>query len=868
MHAMIATAVGRHRHALRLWRRPASEWAVTQYAAIKATVADHLLVMQVGNFYELYKEDAIAVNARLPLALSKSGMAGFPYHRKDAWIPQLQAIFGSVAVADQCDPGVSPTHSREITRIFTPGTLLPEIDVLEDVPRHLAAITPDNPFDPKRFGLCTYDNVTGQLQFDEKTLTDLLADLPGLDIVELLLVLPDLRDDACRQVSLKGLQPSASVPLSYMLAPLKCLQDAYVMGLPQNWLMKPSKELDLVALPPLQQSAANLVINYLHRCYPKQLPTLLLPQAAQPLTTTLSFGVVNEPAAPLLKPHMVIDADTRESLSLTTPRGKGSLLHAIDRTVTAFGKRELHMRLSNPITDREAIEARLDLVEYFYELPQQVNELQSILRACPDALRCLAKLATSTTVDVIADNLFALMSVSQRISKILKSPLLMPIEDTVGAAQYRACLEDLQSVLKGIPLELYASLKGVEEPHEDFDFPAVGFDPRVETQRQALDLILQRAQAHVDKLGVADLTVTELSDGTLAFSLKPKDANSMKGNLLLVKRGVYTTPELQALSIANGDARRSLAAAQLDSAKAVSQMLIAHSHIFEKASAVLSHLDISAGLARVATYQEYTRPILTNGAEFHVVQGRHAILDALSADDPMKHFRPNDCDLTSHASIVITGPNMGGKSTYLRQNALIAVLAQMGSFVPAQECVVGIVDKLFTRVGAQDNQVEGKSTFLVEMEETANIINNATPRSFVVMDEVGRGTNSIEGLALAVSISRHLAQIGCRCMSVTHHLQLPTLLSDLNGVGLYKFVAERDEQGRILFHHSIQPGIADDAHAIAVATFAGHPPAVTDMARIVLQQLQAQRFGFVDAASVQRAIAQGEAPIALQQTER
>ncbi|EGD83028.1 hypothetical protein PTSG_12056 [Salpingoeca rosetta] len=861
--------------------RWSSSWASTQYSDLKRKVPDHILLMEVGNFYELYLEDAILVNSKLPLALSKKGMAGFPIHRKDAWIPQLQALFSAVAVADQCDPGVSATLKRQIARIYTPGTLLPEIDVEDDSPRHLTAIVADNLFAPAKFGLCVFNNITGQLHFDEMAPADLLTTLPGLDTVELLLINPDLRDDVCRILSKRGIAQSPSVPLTNSLHRLRCFNDTFVMGVPENWLARNTGDLPL-PLSDLQRAAGNVVTNYLRRCYPKGLPTLLLPHQSgtnsqstdanvsaaspQPSSPSSSFDVHVEDDVsalpPIDKEQLVIDADTRESLNLTVPRGKGSLLHVVDNTVSAFGRRELRSRLANPITDRHEIERRLDLVEYFYDNHEHGAALQRLLSACADPLRCLSSLSARATLSNTTVNLAKLAEFCTRVEMIVSSPNLAPDVSSVGGEQLAAALEDLHHFTKAVPRELFESANSSSAESDDDDdaetsvFPAPGFDATVDEQREIVSAILREAQKHAADISL-DARLTEPMEGVLAMQIKPKLAAELKKSVRgfsLLKRGLYDTPRLQSLSLKLGHARRELTDAQMECARRVCGVLIANSHLFEKASRVLAHLDVCAGLARTATLREYVRPTITDGVDFNVVQGRHAILDALTAGDALHHFRPNDCVMDEHKSVIITGPNMGGKSTFLRQNALLVVLAQMGSFVPAEECTIGIVDKLFSRVGAQDNQVEGKSTFLVEMEETSNIVNNATARSFVVMDEVGRGTNSGEGLALAVAISHELAKSGCRSLSVTHHLQLPALCQDLDNVGVYKFVAEKDDDGRILFHHSIKPGIADDAHAIEVAAFAGHPPAVTDMAAIVLRSLQQQNFGHVDAAPIKAAM--------------
>eukprot|EP00055_Hartaetosiga_balthica_P016331 m.102788 g.102788 ORF g.102788 m.102788 type:complete len:879 (+) comp9086_c0_seq1:44-2680(+) len=819
---------------------------IKEYISLKNTVPSHPLVMQVGSFYELYANDAQLAVKKLPLAITQKGMAGFPMHRKDSWIPQFLHHFKSVAIAEQ-QLEVGSTE-RKIVRILTPGTLLPDVDVDEDIPRTVVAITADCPINTSMFGVSTYDNITGRITKETFTLEQLSRELPGREITELLLENPTIR--VCMEASARSLKISNAIPLSLVLVPLKCFKETYVMSVPTEW-----SECDREEDATLANRAFSMLQRYLKRNFPPDGPQMLHKEAEtlervqkSPQTSEEVFHMQNSHLE-----HLTMDADTRAALNLTIPKGEGSLLHVIDYTTTTFGRRELHDRVANPLIDIKEINRRLDLVEFFSNHLDSGSKLHNLLRGCPDALRCLPAIA--------ADRI----TMEKRLQHLLR---LRVFQEKVDAASLT-----LHSILPGcteegvkwayqllVNLDAFKNNDSIRNSGRWYDedtqtFPRPGFsnvvDELVANVLSIETAIVAYANDIESQTNAKTSLVKKDNDFMIRvtkanfsnFSKKVKDAVSVKSSL-------YTTPTLDQLKSNYNRAQRDLDRARMDCAIEICNAHVALSSLYTKTQAALAHLDISIGLAEAAAFKEYVRPFITTGTEFCVMQGIHPILEAAAEDDIDTVLHPNDCDLGPHSTMVITGPNMGGKSTFLRQNALIVVLAQLGSFVPAESCTLGVVDRLFTRVGAQDDQMQGKSTFFVEMEETANILNNATSSSFVVMDEVGRGTNSIEGLSLALAITKHLANTKCRTLSVTHHTQLAQLCEAMDNVAVYKFVAVPDSAGNIVFEHAIHEGIATDAHAIAVAKYAGHKNSVINTARIVLNELHKQGFGHVDLASI------------------
>ena len=560
-----------------------------------------------------------------------------------------------------------------------------------------------------------------------------------------------------------------------------------------------------------------------------------------------SLPFLQRPARRSASAHMLIDAATRESLELTQSASggrAGSLLDCVDRTVTGAGARLLAAELGAPLTDRAAIEARLDLVQHYAEDSIACAELRAALRALPDIGRALGRLAAGRgsprDLGQIRDGLGQARMLRERIGKGEIPPLLRellpafeghgalvdmlsralvpspPIDASQGgfiAEGYDAALDDL----RGQGGEGRRAIAALEARYRD----STGITALKIRHNAVLGYHIEVPARHADRLMTADSGFTHRQ--TLAGVVR------------------FNAPDLHEQAQRVGQAgAHALAAEQAHFEDLTSQVLARREAIAATADA-LARLDVAGALAERAVEGGWCRPHFADHACFEVEGGRHPVVEA-AVGKSGERFVANDCRLSEAARLwLVTGPNMGGKSTFLRQNALIAVLAQAGSFVPAAQAKLGLVDRLFSRVGASDNLARGRSTFMVEMVETAAILAQATPSSFVILDEVGRGTSTYDGLAIAWAVVEAIHERNhCRCLFATHYHELTRLAERLDALSLHH-VRAREWKGDLVLLHEVADGPADRSYGLAVAKLAGLPPPVIARAKEVLGKLEAGR---------------------------
>jgi len=800
---------------------------MAQYLACKAEVPGALLLFRMGDFYELFLEDAIEAAPILDIALTHRGqhlgaplpMCGVPVPQLEAAAARLVAAGHRVAVAEQLeDPaearrrGSKAIVRRAITRILTPGTLTEE-RLLEPgrANRALALFAAG-----EAAGLAWADISTGEFATAGLAPAAVPDELARLRPAELLL--PEDTPPPAPGPRL----PTRALPLHLFDS------EAGAAALRRRFGLS---TLDgLGAFTRAELAAAAALLAHLEETA-RGAPLLLSPPRRH-----LPQGV------------MAIDRASRRSLELVEAAGggrAGSLLEAVDRTLTAAGARLLADELAAPLTDRAEIEARLDVVATLAADSGLRAAVRARLRQAPDLARALGRLASArgrpTDLAAVRDALAAAEAARAALAPAL-------------AAGAPAAVVRLAEALAG-PEGLHAQLARAlaERPPARPGEPgaiAAGFDPALDALRDLAaggraEIAVLEARLRAEA-GVPALRVRH--NGILGYHVEVParhgEALRAAGSGFRHRQTIgavmrFDTEELRGLATRIASAEAEALAAERAHIEALSAEILRAQEALMRVAGALAALDRSAGLAEVAAEGGWVRPRLTEGTEFAVSGGRHPVVEAALARQG-RPFVPNDCRLEDGQRLwLLTGPNMGGKSTFLRQNALIAVLAQAGSFVPARAATIGIVDRLFSRVGASDRLAEGQSTFMVEMVETAAILNGATPRSLVLLDEVGRGTATWDGLALAWAVLEDLHdRLGCRTLFATHYLELSALAAACPRLAPFT-MAVREWKGEIVFLHEIAAGAAAGSFGLEVARLAGIPAPALARARAVLRRLEA-----------------------------
>jgi DNA mismatch repair protein MutS len=779
-----------------------------QYVEIKTANPDCLLFYRMGDFYEMFFEDAEVASRGLGIVLTKRGkhlgkdipMCGVPIERSDEYLHKLIAQGHRVAVCEQLeDPaearkrGGKSVVRRDVVRLVTAGTLTE--DSLLDAKRnnYLVAIARARASvgERSKFGLAFLDMSTGEFRLTETD--NLTAELARLEPGEII-VSDALYDDAELGPLLRTLPVT---PLTRDVfdgsTAERRLASFFAVATTQAFGM----------LSRLELVAAAACVTYVERTQLGKRPPLSPP--------------VREAEGATL----AIDAATRANLELMrTLAGeqRGSVLSAIDRTVTAAGFRLMAGRLSAPLTDPSAIARRLDAVEAMLANPTLRNELRRRLAAAPDLARALARLALGRggprDLAAIRDGLGAaaeiaeLVGTSEAMPKELADAIsALRCPDLTITGELAAALADELPLFRrdgGFVRPAYAKeLDDTRALRDESRRVVAGLQARYADETQVrgikikhnnvLGYFVEVTAQHGDKLTAPPLNQTFIHRQTLAGQVR------------------FTTTELGALEAKIASAADRALGLELEIFDALVARITALAEEIKAVAQALAVMDVAAALAMLASERRYVRPQIDRSLAFAIEGGRHPVVEQ-ALDDP---FVANDCDLSPLAEAgpgriyVVTGPNMAGKSTYLRQNALIAVLAQMGSFVPARSAKIGVLDRLFSRVGAADDLARGRSTFMVEMVETAAILNQATERSLVILDEIGRGTATFDGLSIAWASIEHLHESNhCRALFATHFHELTALATKLDRLTNVT-VRVKEWQGDVVFLHEVTPGAAD-----------------------------------------------------------
>lgn len=787
-----------------------------QYNSIKQQVPNTLLMFRLGDFYELFYEDAVTAARELEITLTARNkekgaaipMCGVPYHAAEGYIARLIQKGYRVAICDQMeDPAVAKKLvKREVTRIVTPGTATDAHLLRSHENNYLAAVARS----AQRAGVAHVDVSTGEFRVTEIEAADVGGTLEHLGAREVLFPadLPLLTGENPATRFLRTELEEWIFSFDYAH---RTLRDHFQL-----------LSLDGCGLAnrPVAVGAAGAILHYLRD------------------TQRAALEHLDRPTYYDRAECMVLDAVTVRNLELVEPlfAGEGeTLLGALDQTMTGMGGRLLRQRLLRPSLDRPEIESRLDAVG---ELLQQTilrAELRKELSGILDVERLLAKITMGTAGP---RELLALGRSLERLPK-LKSCF-----ETQQALRLRMIYDHLDEVpeVRNQILESIAD----EPPVNLADGGAIrpGFNAELDELRDlslnGRQVIAQIEARERTRTGIQSLKVR--SNNVFGYYIEISKPNlhlapaDYERKQTLVNAERFTTPELKDYERKVLDAEEKILALEKELFGEVRKFAAAHAQRIKTTAAAIADLDVTAALAQVAAENRYARPRFSEDGEMRILAGRHPVIERLAQDDTGR-FIPNDLYLNSGPNLIalITGPNMGGKSTYLRQAALIVILAQMGSFVPADSASLPLVDRVFTRIGASDNLSRGRSTFMVEMTETAVILNTATPRSLIVLDEIGRGTATYDGLALAWAVVEHIHQhTRAKTLFATHYHELTALAEQLEGVRNLQ-VAVKESGDHIIFLRKVEPGKADRSYGIEVARLAGLPRGVIQRAREVLK---------------------------------
>lgn len=787
-----------------------------QYFALKAEHPDVLLAMRVGDFYEFYgpDADAAAKTAEITLTGREDGsngrisMAGVPFHAIERYLAKLVAGGHKVAICDQLeDPKQAKgLVKRGITRILTPGTLMEDALLQQNSNNFLVAICVQD----GHLGLATLDTSTGEFAVTEvagaEALEKLVQEIARLRPSELLIPtdtdtgIEDFARDSLGSTITKATPPKAE--RSY---------DLLVRQFNVNNLSGFGCE-DLKSA----QVAAAMILNYANR-------------------NSLGLSHVEGIQTYSVDGFMRLDHATRRSLELTASLGevgkKITLFSALNTTQTAMGARLLKRYIEQPLLDKHALIERQEAVSKFVRLPSARGDLRAALAKLGDLERLASRIAAQVGGP---------RDLGALCASLLELPNIDPPLRMLGTGKIQQLREQISD--HGALAQILVSALAAElPPHaRDGGILKPGYDVELDRLRElsagGKSFIASLESQEKEATGITNLKVgfnsvfgyflevpkSQISKVPAHYIRKQTTANAER----------YITAELKEQESLVLGAEEKAIALEIELFHQLRAKAASEAPKLLATARAIAEIDVLSSFAQTAVNREYVCPEIVDEDVLEIVEGRHPVVETTS-----KGFVPNDTNLGPTRTIILTGPNMSGKSTYLRQNALIVLLAQIGSFVPAKKCRMGLCDRIFARIGAKDDLAMGQSTFMVEMVESANILNHATERSLVILDEVGRGTSTFDGLAIAWAMSEHLTNIGTKTLFATHYHQMNALSEQIKGVENYR-VAVQERDDLVIWTHKVLPGGTDRSYGIQVAKMAGVPNAVLGRATEILADLE------------------------------
>ncbi len=802
-----------------------------QYTQIKSRYEDAILFFRMGDFYEMFNEDAKKASRVLQIALTKRGksegmdipLCGVPFHAGDGYIAKLVRNGYKVAVCEQVeDPKKAKgIVKREVIRVVTPGTVLEE-GMLEERENHfLASLVAEN----GAVGLSFLDLTTGEFMMSEKKgegLAEFLLGRFGTFEPKELIVPAEQQDSPLLQEVSREL---SGVPIQPMEGWAFQKMETY---------RKLTRYFETATLEgfgcedvPLGVAAAGALLHYVEE--------------------TQKGAVSHIQGIRVLRDgkRMFLDGATIRNLELVRCNldgGKrGSLLAVLDRTRTAMGGRALRQSLLSPLLDPDEIRRRQGAVADLHDDPALLDDLRDRLDAVHDMERLTGRItlgaAHGRDMLALAESLEPLPEIKEQL-KDLAAPLLI---------EFRKGIDELQDVRERIrkaihedpPLNLREGRLIADGYSEELDeLRSIG--------REGKGWIARLENRERERTGISNLKVKFNKVFGYYIEVTKVNLKDVPDDYVrkqtLVNAERFITPELKEYEAKVLGAQERIVELEYDLFRTVREEVAAERRRIQQTASVLAEIDALASLAAAAREHRYVRPTISEGTTLMIREGRHPVLEVL---DPSGTFVPNDTDMDTDQKrlLIITGPNMAGKSTYMRQVALIVLMAQMGGFVPVTEAEIGVVDRIFTRVGASDALIRGQSTFMVEMNETANILHNATSRSLIILDEIGRGTSTFDGVSIAWAVAEFIHNRICaRTLFATHYHELTELAMTLPGVRNYN-IAVREWNDEIIFLRKIVEGGADKSYGIQVARLAGLPSEVIDRSKEVLENLERSELG-------------------------
>ncbi len=801
-----------------------------QYLNIKSQYQDAILLYQMGDFYETFDEDARITARELQIVLTHRGggrdservpLAGIPLHALDNYVGKLVHRGYKVAVCEQVGEVGRGVVERAVTRILTAGTLSEPNLLPTKQNNYLVAIAPGR----TQTGLAAVDVSTGEFIVTWFTPDELPvaleAELQRLAPVECLFV-EGSKQDAYQF-------PSKTVTIT-SCPPYFFQQEATQTRLCRQFGVQ-SLDAYGCASVPQAISAAGAIVAYLEKMNGALLALL---------TGLRSYRTTN---------YMVLDAHTQRNLDLLQGSRSGSvhgsLLHVLDRTITPMGARQLRRTITQPLLDLNVLDARLTAIEELYESPALRSRFTMCLQGLGDLERISGRVRQGTAVRNEVLGLRNYLGVVPQLHDVLlgcDAPLLRTL-----ANELDACPDVTELITRAL-----VNPANSDEDDDEKRLIRTGFHTELDelfaSIRDSRRWMVSLETRERERTGIKSLKVS--FNKVFGYYIEVTRANVKlvppdyihKQTLVNAER--FLTPDLK-----EHEARILSAEERIEEMERsiytdlLRQLSVFYEQLMTTAVAV-ARIDVLLSLAEVAAHQGYTRPVLEHGYGLEIVGGRHPVVEfALDGDV----FIPNDTHLEAENGsrvVLLTGPNMAGKSTYLRQVALITLLAQIGSFVPARRAHIGLVDRIFTRVGAEDDIASGKSTFMVEMEETATILHHATTHSLIILDEIGRGTSTYDGLAIARAVVEHLhSETRARTLFATHYHELAAIANELTHLSVYTMAISDDEQNGIVFLHRVIQGSIGRSYGVHVAKLAGMPLSVVQRAEKVLQQLETMRDG-------------------------
>ncbi len=817
---------------------------MAQYMEIKKSYPDYLLFYRMGDFYELFFEDAFKASKALDIALTKRGkvagedipMCGVPFHAYESYLAKLIKCGYKVAICEQMeDPaeakkrGYKSVVRREVVRLVTPGTLTE--DTLLDSRRnnYLMGISKNNGI----YGFAWVDLSTGVFYTtsSEPTKENEVSEIYGI----LSKIMPEeiLVSDAMLQ------NPALFDLFNEYREKLSVLPNARF-----DYANSLKKTLDFYAVQTLDSfgsfskaevTSVGLVLDYVEMTQKGQMPRIMPPVKIREAL------------------YMEIDAATAKNLDLFDGARGSSLISVIDRTVTGAGARMLNSRLINPLLELEEINARLNAVEFFYKHNDVRDELRNILKKCPDMERAVSRLSVNRggprDMAAILQTLNALSPIKVLMTSYQKVDVVDELPKAISSilqklGDYYSLIDVLSRALNDDNLPLLP---------RDGGFVAEGYSPELDATRAMRDeghqFIMNLQGKYIKETQIDALKIKYNNVVGYFIEVPNKYATQMLEKPEFIHRqsvlnaARFTTAELTELENQIRGAADKALALEMEIFEDITRHIMVSADDISRSANALAELDIAAALADLALENNYCRPELDNSLIFEVEDGRHPVVEASIKRNNEGVFVGNNCSLNGENNRIwlLTGPNMAGKSTFLRQNAIIAIMAQIGSFVPAKSAHIGIINKVFSRVGASDDLSRGRSTFMVEMVETASILNRADERSFVILDEIGRGTATFDGLSIAWAVVEYLHEVNkCRALFATHYHELTVLDAKLPALTLHCMnIKEFNEQ--VIFLHEVIEGAADRSYGIHVAKLAGLPKSVITRAGQVLKKLEADK---------------------------